>query len=402
MISHKFKRLLKRLGQVVFKIKTIFMEFFRFLAFFIKYLFGKVSSLPRLIIGSYFLFLNMISALKFFLIAKLIWGRGRLFRFVTHVGIISLAIVIIVSGGLLSGTPLVRRAEGFTPTDYLTYSDALRSNPSPATDIPDRPRNEPLDYVVASGDTLSSIGEMFRVSTDAIVYANNIADEDVLRLGQTLIIPPVEGVIYQVKKGDSLASIAAKFKVPEQSIGEFNYIFDNSELKVGQKIVVPEAQIPQVPPAFVPPPVASSRSPRLSPVPLTAYKEGGHAGGVEGSTGSFGWPMNSRSISQYFSRYHLGLDITAPVGTPVYASDGGIVLRSGWWLGGFGNAVKLDHGNGYTTAYAHMSQILVSVGQKVRKGQVVGEVGSTGRSTGPHTHFVVQKDGKYLNPLGVF
>lgn len=381
---------------------TLLIDFLRFLLFLVKYIFGKIGSIPSLIFNFQLSIFNLFSSIKFFLTAKLIWGRGRLFKLFTHLGIISLALVTIVSGGLLSGTPLVRKASGFAPTDYLTYSDVLRLSPTPATDIPDRPRNEPLDYVVASGDTLSSIGEMFRVSTDAIVYANNIADEDTLRPGQTLIIPPVEGVVYQVKKGDSLASIANKFKVPVQSIGEFNYIFDNSDLKVGQKIVVPEAEIPQVPPTFVPPPVAGGRSPKLSPVPLTAYKEGGKAGGVEGSSGTFGWPMTSRSLSQYFTRYHLGIDITAPTGTPIYASDGGIVLRAGWWLGGFGNAVKLDHGNDFTTSYAHMSRILVSVGQKVSKGQVIGEVGSTGRSTGPHTHFVVQKDGKYLNPLGVF
>ena len=334
--------------------------------------------------------------------AKLIWGRGRLFRFATHIGIISMALVIIVSGGLLSGTPLVRNASGFTPTDYLTYSDVLHASPTAVTDIPERARNEPLDYVVVADDTISSIGEMFKISTDAILYANSLSDEAVIKPGQTLIIPPVEGVIYQVKKGDTLASIGAKFKVPVQSIGEFNYIFESSELKIGQKIVIPEAQIPQVPPAFVPPPLASNTNPKLSPVPLSAYKEGGLVGGVEGSTGSFGWPMTSRSLSQYFTRYHLGIDITAPTGTPIFASDGGIVLRSGWWLGGFGNAVKLDHGNGFTSSYAHMSRILVSVGQKVKKGQIIGEVGSTGRSTGPHTHFVVQKNGQYLNPLGVF
>lgn len=396
------KGLLKRLSQVIVTPKTIFVDFLRFLIYLSRYLLQKLTSLPRLVLNSYFLILNSFSAAKFLLTAKLIWGRGRLFRMAAHVGIISLAIVIIVSGGLLSGTPLVRRAQGFTPTDYLTMSDVLRASSTPATELSDRPRNEPLEYTVASGDTLSSIGEMFRVSTDALVYANNLGDEDTLRPGQKLTVPPVEGVIYLVKKGDTLASIAAKFKVPEQSIGEFNYIFDNSDLKAGQKIVVPEAEIPQVPKNFVPPPVAGQRSPKLSPVPLSAYNEAGRIGEIDGSSGIFGWPLTSRSISQYFTRYHLGLDVTAPTGTPIYASDGGIILRAGWWQGGFGNAVKIDHGNGFTTAYAHMSRILVSVGQKVRKGQIIGEVGSTGRSTGPHTHFVVQKNGKYMNPLGIF
>lgn len=400
-----FRSLVRRirlyLWHKILGVLALVADFSRFLFFLARYLLKKLSSFPRLVFSFQLSVVSWFSSLKFLLTAKLLWGRGRLFRFFTHVGIISLALAIIISGGLLSGTPLVRKAEGFAPTDYLSYADVLKSTPTPVTDIPgDRVRNAPVDYVVVSGDTLSSIGELFKISTDAIIYANNIADEDFLKPGQTLIIPPVEGVVYAVRKGDTLASIAAKFKVPAQSIGEFNYIFDNNDLKVGQKIVVPEAEIPQIPPAFIPPPVASRN--RLSPVPLSAYNESGRESQVEGATGTFGWPMTSRSLSQYFSRYHLGVDITSPVGTPVYASDGGVILRAGWWQGGFGNAVKIDHGNGYTTAYAHMSRILVSVGQRVNKGQIIGEVGSTGHSTGPHTHFVVQKDGKYLNPLGVF
>lgn len=376
-------------------------DLLEFFLFFLVYLWGKVWSLPARLLNFYFLTVNSLSALKFRFTAKLIWGRGRLFRPLSHLGIISLALVTIVSGGLLSGTPLVRRAEGFVPPDYLSYSDVLESYVSPETQIPsDRPRSEAIEYLVVSGDSLSSIGQSFKISVDAIRYANNLSDDDRLSPGEKLIIPPVEGVIYTVKKGDTLLTIARKFKVSVQAVAEFNYIFDASELAAGQKIVVPEAEIPPPPSKFIPPPLAS-RS-RLSPIPLTAYREPGSPGGVEGSTGSFGWPLNTRTITQYFTRYHLGIDIDGSTGDPVFASDGGIVLRAGWWLGGFGNAAKIDHGNGFTTTYGHLNQINVSVGQVVNKGQVVGSVGNTGRSFGSHLHFVVQRSGQYLNPLDAF
>lgn len=380
---------------------TTLADFLRFLVFLISYVIRKVSSAPRLFLNFYLSLITFASSVKFFLTAKLIWGRGRLFRPLTHLGIILLALVTIISGGLLSGTPLVRSPESFASTDYLSYSDVVKSYVSPQLSATIAPRREAIEYTVRPGDTLSSIGQNFRVSTDAIIYANNLSDEDFLRIGQKLTIPPVEGVVYTIKSGDTLSSIAQKFKTPSQAIAEFNYIYEDSSLQVGAKIIVPTAEIPQIPKSFVPPPSAYQPS-RISPVPETAYNEEGRPGGVPGATGAFGWPLKSRAITQYFSYYHLGIDIADNVGAPIYAADGGIVIRAGWWLGGFGNAVKIDHGNGYTTMYAHMSRIMVSVGDRVEKGQQIGEVGSTGNSTGPHTHFAVQRFGRYLNPLSVF
>lgn len=375
-------------------------EIFLFFSFLLSYLYRKVLGFPHFLITHYLLLVARLSDLKFFLTAKLIWSRGRLFSRFSHLGILALALVTLTFGGFLSGTKIVRRAEGFSATDYLSTSDVLKSYVSPETFLGDRPRHEPLEYTVAGGDTLSSIGELFRVSVDAIRYANNLSDEDLIKLGQKLIIPPVEGVIYTVKKGDTLSAIARRFKVADQAIGEFNYIFEDKDLKIGQKLVIPQAEIPEIPKTFAPPPLASSF--RVSPVPLTAYKEEGRLGPIPEATGAFGWPIKTRRLTQYFTRYHLGIDVDGSAGDPVYAADGGVILRSGWWLGGFGNAVKIDHGNDYTSSYAHLSRISVSVGQRVEKGQEIGEVGSTGRSTGAHLHFVVQKAGQYLNPLNVF
>ena len=205
-----------------------------------------------------------------------------------------------------------------------------------------------------------------------------------------------------------MEGIAAKYKVAAQAIADFNYIVDNEDLKVGQKIVLPQAEIPPIPPKFVAPPLANRTPPSGrtvpggAPVPLSAYNEPGSPGQIPGATGSFGWPVAGRYISQYFYSYHLGIDIPGNTGEPIYAADGGRVARAGWWPGGFGNAVKIDHGNGYSTMYAHMSAVDVSVGQVLSKGQMIGKVGNTGRSFGSHLHLAVQQNGRYLNPLTIF
>ena len=171
------------------------------------------------------------------------------------------------------------------------------------------------------------------------------------------------------------------------------------DLKEIDPAVIPEAEIPPIPLKFTAPPLANKPQPGSASVPLAAYNEPGSPGYVPGSTGSFGWPIAGRYISQYFYSYHLGIDVPGNTGDPVYSSDGGRVARAGWWPGGFGNAVKIDHGNGYVTLYAHMSAVQVVEGQRVKRGDVIGQMGSTGRSTGTHLHFEVRQGGALLNPL---
>jgi murein DD-endopeptidase MepM/ murein hydrolase activator NlpD len=122
---------------------------------------------------------------------------------------------------------------------------------------------------------------------------------------------------------------------------------------------------------------------------------GGFAPPVIGKVSSgFGW----RNVSVNGNRYHAGIDLAAPLGTPVRAARTGIVTRAGWW-GTYGNVVTLDHGDGTETRYAHLSTVLVRVGQALRQGDVLGRVGSTGASTGPHLHFEVRFDGRAVDPL---
>lgn len=128
---------------------------------------------------------------------------------------------------------------------------------------------------------------------------------------------------------------------------------------------------------------------------------------ISGNTGALDWPLRGRLTSYYGYRrhpywggrsMHTGLDIAAPYGEAIRAADGGEVIFSGWW-DGYGKAIVIDHGKDISTVYAHMSRLYLQAGNQVKKGQIIGLVGSTGYSTGPHLHFEVRIKGKPKNPL---
>ncbi len=211
-------------------------------------------------------------------------------------------------------------------------------------------------------------------------------------MGQELIIPPVSGLIHKVEEGDTLTSLAEKYEVAPQAIADFNYILDTSRLALGTELVIPGASIPA--PAIVLPPVIPGApvQPGQPGVPDFAATKGWCI-----------WPTTSRLISQNFAWYHNGLDITTPSGggmPPIFSCAGGTVVRSGWDPYGLGLHVVIDHGNGYETTYGHMSRVDVGFGEGVDKGQTIGIMGSTGRSTGPHVHFIVKYNGSPQDPLG--
>jgi murein DD-endopeptidase MepM/ murein hydrolase activator NlpD len=263
-------------------------------------------------------------------------------------------------------------------SDFIQAPDVISAPTVPETLVSEYIRKESIKYTVKSGDTLSSIGTSFKITADALIYANSLDEDAVLRVGQELSIPPVDGIVHTVKRGDTVASLAKKFAVPEQSIIEFNYLFEPFVLKAGDSIVIPDAKIPPPPPKVI----------FALPIPK---------GPVPSGTGQFLWPVQTRYITQYFTFYHNGIDIGGY--SPIFATDGGRIVSAGWNPWGLGNAVKIDHGNGFTSTYGHLSRIDVYVGQDVGRGQVIGMTGNTGRSFGTHLHFIIQLAGKYVNPL---
>jgi len=263
----------------------------------------------------------------------------------------------------------------------------------PLTEVSDKPRAEEIEYTIQPGDTLSSLAEKFGVSVDTIRWANQKkirSTKTVLKAGDTLLIPPVTGIVHKVKSGETVYSIAKKYDVSAQAIVDFPFNdFTNDEtfaLAVGQTLVVPDGVMPDVRP--------------WSPTSSLARVLTPDAGSVS-ATGSWIWPASGR-ITQRFLPWHKGIDIANKSGGAILAADSGKVVVAGWTDNtGYGIRVMVDHGNGYRTLYAHLSKVSVKVGQSVKRGDMLGLMGSTGRSTGTHLHFEIRTTRGNINPLGV-
>jgi peptidoglycan glycosyltransferase len=163
------------------------------------------------------------------------------------------------------------------------------------------------------------------------------------------------------------------------------------------------APTPTLTPAFpgVPPPDIPYRSGHTDFTEMGSATCPGNQVGPVGD-GKFIWPTVYQAVSgEKFSESHPGVDFSTPAGVPVYAVDDGLVIFAGWSELGYGNVIVIDHGDGYKTLYAHLSQISQYCGAKVKSGQLIGLSGSTGNSSGPHLHFEVRVPGGYLNPLKV-
>jgi len=247
-------------------------------------------------------------------------------------------------------------------------------------------RDKPIEYVVKEGDSLGLIAANFGISVDTILWENDLTSHSLIRPGQKLVILPTSGIEHKVVKGETLSKIAQKYKATEEKIIEFNKLANESDIAVGQILIIPEGQ-----PYYAPVPV----KPRLAAI--SQILNPAH---VEVPAGErMAWPTTARRISQYFSWRHIGLDIDGEFGDPVWAADDGIVIKAMCMKTGYGCHVILDHGGGKTTLYGHFQKIYVHEGQKVVRGDVLGEEGSTGRSTGSHLHFEVRFGGKRYNPL---
>ena len=372
-----------RFGSVIPFARSLGQFFKWFFLYFVIKLKKTLLLFGRLL----YLLVKGIRDLKSFFVAKLIWSRGRLGRPVANFIVMTLALGIFFFGEILSGSNLVVSKE--LDDDYLkTSTDIIPERNTALTTLPEnRQRTEYLVYKVESGDSLYSIGNKFKVTTDALKYVNNLRDSSVLQVDQEIAIPPISGLIHKVSAGDTLGSIAQKYSVPSQAIADFNYLLEPGKLALGTELVIPDAKIPL--------PVAT-----ISPVIPSTINAGVDDGNAK--KGWCAWPTSSTTITQKFSWYHNGLDIGASWSSampPIYACAGGVVTRAGWDPWGLGLHVRIDHGNGYETVYGHMSRLDVSYGDKVKKGEVIGIMGSTGRSTGPHVHFTIKYQGSPQDPL---
>lgn len=231
-------------------------------------------------------------------------------------------------------------------------------------------------YVVRPGDTLSDIANMFGVSINTIIWANDLKNARDVRPGDTLVILPVSGVERTVIKGDTLKSLAKKYGADAEDIAQYNGLDLAEVLVVGSTIIIPGGEIAA--PAPTVRPSSASRAPYLG-------------GSGSSQPGYYRNPVPGGIITQGLHGWN-GIDIGGVRGTPVHAAADGtvIVARSSGWNGGYGNYVVIMHSNGSQTLYSHMKSVIVSPGQQVSSSQIIGYVGSTGKSTGNHLHFEVR------------
>jgi len=326
---------------------------------------------------------------KNILVRLFMMKRGRYNRPFLHIAALFALTVGVISAPFLAST-------------YPVFSENVNTTKiaSPATNqsiivgenvfetkLSEKPRDKVITYTVQKGDTLSTIAKKFGISTETIKWENDLIS-DTVNVGDTLDILPVTGVAYKVQRGESIYTIAKKLDSDPQKIVDFPFNdFANPEtfsLVEGQMLIVPDGVKPAAQPTFKKQ-VFIAQGPSS-----TAFSSGG-----------FTWPVHGQ-ISQFASWYHMGIDITSPYGSALVAAKSGVVkaISTGSYDGGYGNSVYIDHGGGVETHYAHMGNVSVGVGQTVVGGStVIGSIGLTGRTTGPHVHLELRQNGALVNPL---
>ncbi len=360
---------------------SIQREFIQFLKSFTDYIFATFSKLG----------LNF-EKIKDFIVDVLMVRRGANTSAFVHFSILGLAVVVLLGGGVFTSTSVVSGSFPGVAANPLvagaavenTGEGVISSSITPVTIISDKPRDKALDYEVKSGDTISTIAQEYGVSENTILWANNLSSNSQIKEGQKLKVLPVSGVSHKVASGDTIYSIAKKYQANSQAILDFpfNDVGDDFQLASGSVLMIPDG--------------APEQAPAQAPTQYLARKDTGPVESL--GNGQFAWPA-SGLMAQFFSWYHQGIDISNTGGGPIRAADAGTVVVSGWESNGYGNTIVVDHGNGYTTRYAHLSSLYTSVGQKVGRGEALGMMGSTGRSTGTHLHFEIRASGSLKNPL---
>lgn len=248
----------------------------------------------------------------------------------------------------------------------------------------------PVKYRLGASDTLQSLANFYGVSAEAIAFSNGITDPNIRSLaGKEILIPPGEGALYTVKDGDTIESVAARFKVEPRAIMDYNRLYFEPEHFAPAKLIfVPGATVPGL--VYV---VAGPRDRFVVPAVLSRPA----STGVAATSGSFLMPVAGR-VTQHFWAFHTGVDIATGYGSGVGASETGTVVSTGWVAVG-GLHVRIRHADGFETGYYHLGAIFVAPGQKVSRGQVIGSIGMTGVTTGPHVHWELKRNGAFVNPL---
>jgi murein DD-endopeptidase MepM/ murein hydrolase activator NlpD len=302
--------------------------------------------------------------------------------------------------------------------------------------------------IVGTSDTLETLSRRYNVSTAAILQANGYKGPRALSPGQQLIIPrqtvaaapapvlappaskpvAVASTVHVVNRGDTLLSIAHRNHVPVGELAKANNINRSAKLKIGMKLTVPSARTAAAPAAQPAPAAPAQQVAALTPpatrsmapagAPLQSVRLAQTSTQVEekpaaeadvkpseatGALPTFRWPVRGKVITSYGAKTNGksndGINLAVPEGTPVKAAEDGVVAYSGNELKGYGNLVLVRHSNGYVTAYAHASELLVKRGDAIKRGQIIAKSGQSGEVGSPQLHFEIRKGSSPVDPL---
>ncbi|MCP4359568.1 MAG: peptidoglycan DD-metalloendopeptidase family protein [Chloroflexi bacterium] len=271
------------------------------------------------------------------------------------------------------------------------HDTSLAPAPNPRTYQAKMPTHNFQIHIVTDLDTPNSIADQYGISADTLIGGNsNINREsNLLQNGTELIILPVDGILHIVRPGETIESIADLYDVTAEDI--IGYQLNNLEYPFLR--LIPESQL-VIPGATI------------GQFYFKAPKSVGNSGEAQEwtvvGTGSYIWPVNGRCLTQFYSGFHPGIDVSMAEGSPVYAADTGTVTYAVYAAGvyfDYGNLIVINHGNSFETFYAHLSGINVYPGQIVYQGDLIGSTGNTGRSSGPHLHMEIRNNDYRTNPL---
>ncbi|MGI5879662.1 MAG: peptidoglycan DD-metalloendopeptidase family protein [Syntrophomonadaceae bacterium] len=229
-------------------------------------------------------------------------------------------------------------------------------------------------YQIKKGDNLWNISRSFNVNLSQLMALNHVDDNTILSVGQKLKIPSSAGRIHYIRKGETMWDIASRYEVSVDGLLSVNPSKNPTRLAIGDQLIIPEIGQPMTP-------QVSSRGMTI--------------------TGVFSWPIMGVITSGFGWRksgFHHGIDIAGDIGDPVKACGPGKVVFNGV-KPVYGRTIIVEHANGKQSWYAHLQKTAVSERQKVYRGQTIGYIGMTGRTTGPHLHFEIRNDKESLNPL---
>jgi murein DD-endopeptidase MepM/ murein hydrolase activator NlpD len=286
-------------------------------------------------------------------------------------------------------------------SDPVLYSSfGISRLAQPHTDQPAKQRDEIITYTIQEGDTLFGIAEKFGLQPETLLWSNRhiLGDNpENIYPGVEILIPPIDGAIYKWNTGDGLNGVAKFYNVTT------DVILDWPGNKLDRN-TIGDLSLPNIPDGtfvFVPGgkgeftdwlPKYTREKPAISSISGSAC--GAITSGYIGY-GNFVWPTTERYLSGYDyspSTNHRGIDIAGKLGNPIYAVDAGVIVYSNWNEHGYGNLIVVDHGNGWQSVYAHLSEFAKYCGDNVDQGEIIGYMGSTGNSTGPHLHFELRNE----------